>query len=131
MCTVPTSCPRRRSASSTGAGPGTGPSGCAPASPAGPDTGPGRTSMRRTMTARFDQGPWAAAGVQTVQPGVHRVPLPLPNDGLHAVNVYLLEDLDDDGGIVMIDGGWAIPEARKTRGEGLAALRRATADSRP
>ncbi|MEV8408636.1 SDR family NAD(P)-dependent oxidoreductase, partial [Streptomyces niveus] len=29
---------------------------------------------------------------QTVRPGVHRVPLPLPNDGLHAVNVYLLED---------------------------------------
>lgn len=80
------------------------------------------------MTARFDQGPWAAAGVQTVQPGVHRVPLPLPNDGLHAVNVYLLEDLDADGGIVMIDGGWAIPEARKTLEEALAAIGRDPGD---
>ncbi|MFG2025455.1 MBL fold metallo-hydrolase [Streptomyces sp. NPDC048825] len=80
------------------------------------------------MTARFDQGPWAAAGVQTVQPGVHRVPLPLPNDGLHAVNVYLLEDLADDGGLVMIDGGWAIPEARKALEEALAAIDRDLAD---
>ncbi|MFI5675582.1 MBL fold metallo-hydrolase [Streptomyces cellulosae] len=80
------------------------------------------------MTTRFDQGPWAAAGVQTVQPGVHRVPLPLPNDGLHAVNVYLLEDLADDGGLVMIDGGWAIPEARKTLEEALAAIDRDLGD---
>ncbi|MBI0293604.1 MBL fold metallo-hydrolase [Streptomyces sp. PRKS01-29] len=76
------------------------------------------------MTARFDQAPWAAAGVQTVRPGVHRVPLPLPGDGLRAVNVYLLEDLADDGGIVMIDGGWAIPEARKALEEALATIDR-------
>ncbi|MFL5998789.1 MAG: MBL fold metallo-hydrolase [Streptomyces sp.] len=80
------------------------------------------------MTARFDQGPWAAAGVQTVQPGVHRVPLPLPNDGLHAVNVYLLENLAEDDGIVMIDGGWAIPEARKALEEALAAIGRDLGD---
>ena len=80
------------------------------------------------MTARFDQGPWAAPGVQTVRPGVHRVPLPLPDDGLHAVNVYLLEDLADDGGIVMIDGGWAIPEARKALEEALASLGRDLGD---
>jgi glyoxylase-like metal-dependent hydrolase (beta-lactamase superfamily II) len=80
------------------------------------------------MTTRFDQGPWAAAGVQTVQPGVHRVPLPLPNDGLHAVNVYLLENLADDDGIVMIDGGWAIPEARKALEEALAAIGRDLGD---
>ncbi|MCX5063242.1 MBL fold metallo-hydrolase [Streptomyces sp. NBC_00201] len=80
------------------------------------------------MTARFDQGPWAQAGVQTVQPGVHRVPLPLPNDGLHAVNVYLLENLADDDGIVMIDGGWAIPEARKALEEALAAIGRDLGD---
>ncbi|MFD7923468.1 MBL fold metallo-hydrolase [Streptomyces sp. NPDC059740] len=75
------------------------------------------------MTQRFDQGPWAAAGVQTVQPGVHRVPLPLPNDGLHAVNVYLLEDLAADG-LVMIDGGWAVPEARKALEAALAVIGR-------
>ncbi len=76
------------------------------------------------MATRFDQGLWAAPGVQTVQPGVHRVPLPLPNDGLHAVNVYLLEGLADDGGLVMIDGGWAIPEARKALEEALATVGR-------
>ncbi|MFE6157320.1 MBL fold metallo-hydrolase [Streptomyces sp. NPDC056486] len=80
------------------------------------------------MTKRFDQGPWAEAGIQTVQPGVHRVPLPLPNDGLHAVNVYLLENLADDDGIVMIDGGWAIPEARKALEEALAAIGRDLGD---
>ncbi|GHB73938.1 MBL fold metallo-hydrolase [Streptomyces viridiviolaceus] len=80
------------------------------------------------MTKRFDQGSWATPGVQTVQPGVHRVPLPLPNDGLHAVNVYLLEDLAEDGGLVMIDGGWAIPEARKTLEEALSAIGRDLAD---
>ncbi|MFE4535390.1 MBL fold metallo-hydrolase [Streptomyces scopuliridis] len=80
------------------------------------------------MTTRFDQGPWAAAGVQTVRPGVHRVPLPLPNDGLHAVNVYLLEDLADDDGLVMIDGGWAIPEARKALEQALADIGRDLGD---
>ncbi|GAA3355922.1 hypothetical protein GCM10017744_020400 [Streptomyces antimycoticus] len=79
------------------------------------------------MTARFDQAPWAEAGIQTVQPGVHRVPLPLPGDGLRAVNVYLLEDLADDG-IVMIDGGWAIPEARKVLENALAAIGRDPGD---
>ncbi|MER5436261.1 MBL fold metallo-hydrolase [Streptomyces sp. NPDC002588] len=71
---------------------------------------------------------WAAAGIETVQPGVHRVPLPLPNDGLRAVNVYLLEDRTDDGGIVMIDGGWAIPEARKALEEALAVIGRDLGD---
>ncbi|MEW2626147.1 MBL fold metallo-hydrolase [Streptomyces sp. NPDC048106] len=63
-----------------------------------------------------------------MQPGVHRVPLPLPNDGLHAVNVYLLENLADDNGIVMIDGGWAIPEARKELEAAMAAIGRDLGD---
>ncbi|MEU3528740.1 MBL fold metallo-hydrolase [Streptomyces sp. NPDC038707] len=82
------------------------------------------------MTRRFDQGAWAEAGAQTILPGVHRVPLPLPNDGLHAVNVYLLEGLAEDGGLVMIDGGWAVPEARKTLEEALASLGRDLGDIR-
>jgi glyoxylase-like metal-dependent hydrolase (beta-lactamase superfamily II) len=71
------------------------------------------------MTTRFDRGQWAQAGAQTVRPGVHRVPLPLPNDGLRAVNVYVLEE---GGRLVMIDGGWAIPEARKALENALAGL---------
>jgi glyoxylase-like metal-dependent hydrolase (beta-lactamase superfamily II) len=73
------------------------------------------------MTVPFDRGRWADAAAETVRPGVHRVPLPLPNDGLRAVNVYVLEAAD---GLVMIDGGWAIPEARKALETALAGLGR-------
>jgi glyoxylase-like metal-dependent hydrolase (beta-lactamase superfamily II) len=52
---------------------------------------------------------WTEPGVFEVAPGVHRIPLPLPNDGLHTVNVYAVEDGD---GLVMIDAGWALDEAR-------------------
>jgi glyoxylase-like metal-dependent hydrolase (beta-lactamase superfamily II) len=64
-------------------------------------------------------GRWFEAVAETVRPGVHRVPLPLPNDGLRAVNVYLLEE---DDGIVMIDGGWSLPESRATLETAMAAL---------
>ena len=36
-------------------------------------------------------------------PGVFRLPLPLPGDGLRAVNVYAIEDGD---GLVLVDAGW-------------------------
>jgi len=48
---------------------------------------------------------WIGPGPETVAPGVHRIPLPLPSDGLRAVNVYAIEDGD---GLVLIDGGWAL-----------------------
>ena len=54
-------------------------------------------------------GPWTEPGTFQVAPGVHRVPLPLPNDGLRAVNVYVLET---PSGLVLIDAGRAIPESR-------------------
>jgi glyoxylase-like metal-dependent hydrolase (beta-lactamase superfamily II) len=59
-------------------------------------------------------------GVEEVARGVHRIPLPLPNDGLQAVNVYALTGAD--GGPVIIDSGWAIPEARERLQAGLATL---------
>ena len=71
------------------------------------------------MTDRAGRGQWAEAGPETVQPGVHRVPLPLPGDGLRAVNVYLLEE---DDGIVMVDGGWALPESRRELEAALSSL---------
>jgi glyoxylase-like metal-dependent hydrolase (beta-lactamase superfamily II) len=52
---------------------------------------------------------WTEPGVFEVAPGVHRIPLPLPTDGLRAVNVYAIED---GGGLVLIDSGWALDEAR-------------------
>jgi glyoxylase-like metal-dependent hydrolase (beta-lactamase superfamily II) len=71
------------------------------------------------VTERAGRGSWSDAGPETVRPGVHRVPLPLPGDGLRAVNVYLLEDGD---GIVMIDGGWALPESRRSLEDAMASL---------
>jgi glyoxylase-like metal-dependent hydrolase (beta-lactamase superfamily II) len=52
---------------------------------------------------------WTEPGAHPVADGVHRIPLPLPMDGLRAVNVYVLETAD---GLVLVDGGWAIPESR-------------------
>ncbi len=52
---------------------------------------------------------WTEPGAHPVADGIHRIPLPLPMDGLRAVNVYVLET---DDGLVLVDGGWAIPESR-------------------
>jgi glyoxylase-like metal-dependent hydrolase (beta-lactamase superfamily II) len=52
-------------------------------------------------------------------PGVHRIPLPLPNDGLRAVNVYAVEDAE---GWTLVDSGWALAEARDVLGAALAEL---------
>jgi glyoxylase-like metal-dependent hydrolase (beta-lactamase superfamily II) len=62
---------------------------------------------------------WTEPGLFTVSPGVHRVPLPLPNDGLRAVNVYVIEDGD---GLVLIDAGWALEVARRQLEAALTAL---------
>ncbi len=53
--------------------------------------------------------PWVDPGAHPVVPGVHRIPLPLPNDGLRAVNVYVVETTD---GLVCVDSGWSIPESK-------------------
>lgn len=68
---------------------------------------------------------WTAPGVEQVAPGVHRVPLPLPQDGLRAVNVYVLETAD---GLVLIDAGWAIPRSRALLESALATLEATPAD---
>jgi glyoxylase-like metal-dependent hydrolase (beta-lactamase superfamily II) len=68
---------------------------------------------------------WVEAGAHAVAPGVHRVPLPLPNDGLQAVNVYVVEAPD---GLVLVDSGWALTEAREQLEKALAALGYGLAD---
>ena len=71
---------------------------------------------------------WTASGAWPVADGIHRIPLPLPMDGLKAINVYVVEAAD---GLVLIDGGWAIPEARelldrclRSIGSGFGDIRR-------
>lgn len=77
---------------------------------------------------RESRDAWTAPGPETVAPGVHRIALPLPMDGLRAVNVYVIEDGE---GLVLIDGGWAIDVSRAQLerslgelGHGLRAIRR-------
>lgn len=78
--------------------------------------------------ARPARDAWVNSGPETIAPGIHRIPLPLPMDGLRAVNVYAIED---DDGLVLIDGGWAIDEslvelerALRSIGAGLGDIRR-------
>ena len=52
---------------------------------------------------------WTAEGAWQVAEGIHRIPLPLPMDGLKAINVYVITT---DDGLVLIDGGWSIEIAR-------------------
>jgi glyoxylase-like metal-dependent hydrolase (beta-lactamase superfamily II) len=53
---------------------------------------------------------WTEPGAFAVSEGVYRIPLPLPNDGLRAVNVYAIQT---SSGLLLIDGGWALEESRR------------------
>ena len=75
--------------------------------------------MSERVIDRAGRGEWTEPGAFEVAPGVHRLPLPLPMDGLRAVNVYVIET---DDGLVLVDGGWAIPESRKVFDAGLRLL---------
>jgi glyoxylase-like metal-dependent hydrolase (beta-lactamase superfamily II) len=66
-----------------------------------------------------DRHAWIEEGAHAVAPGVHRIPLPLPSDGLRAVNVYAIEA---DSGLVLIDSGWALAGARDQLERSLAAI---------
>jgi len=62
---------------------------------------------------------WTAAGVFRCAPDVYRIPLPLPNDGLRAVNVYAVAD---GAGWTLVDSGWALAEARELLAAALGEL---------
>lgn len=62
---------------------------------------------------------WAEAGVYRVTDEVFRIPLPLPQDGLQAVNVYVLVG---DRGLTLIDAGWDVPQARVLLQQGIEAI---------
>lgn len=71
------------------------------------------------MGEQPDRHAWLEPGVFEVAPGVHRIPLPLPMDGLRAVNVYAVET---GGGLVMIDSGWALEVAERQLEQALGTL---------
>ncbi len=62
---------------------------------------------------------WKQPGAFEDAPGVHRIPLPIQEVGLDAVNVYAIPDGDQ---VVLIDGGQAIPEAEDLLARGLRQI---------
>lgn len=62
---------------------------------------------------------WWEEGVEQITEAVFRMPLPLPGDGLRAVNVYAIRHSQ---GIVLIDSGWPTPEARDSLSTALGRI---------
>lgn len=66
-----------------------------------------------------DRNAWIEPGAFPVAEGVFRIPLPLPTDGLRAVNVYAITH---DDGLLLIDAGWALDVSRRVLVESLASI---------
>lgn len=62
---------------------------------------------------------WTEPGAYPVGAGVYRIPLPLPQDGLRAVNVYAIADGEQ---VVLIDSGWALAESVELLTRALAGI---------
>ena len=69
--------------------------------------------------ATADRYAWTEPGVEDLGGGVYRIPLPLPLDGLRAVNVYAIAD---PGGVDLIDAGIALVPAREQLTAGLRQI---------
>jgi glyoxylase-like metal-dependent hydrolase (beta-lactamase superfamily II) len=74
-----------------------------------------------------DRHAWEQAGAFEVVPGVHRIPLPLPSDHLKAVNVYAISEGER---IVLIDGGWNVPNSLAALEHGLSLIDHRLSDIR-
>jgi glyoxylase-like metal-dependent hydrolase (beta-lactamase superfamily II) len=68
---------------------------------------------------------WTEPGAFEVVPGVYRIPLPLPNDGLRAVNVYAIHSGRD---LTLVDAGWALAESEQRLKTALSTLDAGLAD---
>jgi glyoxylase-like metal-dependent hydrolase (beta-lactamase superfamily II) len=75
------------------------------------------TSFR--VTEDDPSRPWTVEGVYQIADDVYRVPLPMPNDQLKAVNVYVIADAET---VTLIDSGVATSEARQVLEHALEAL---------
>src|SRR6266705_758070 len=72
--------------------------------------------MSRAAAGRYA---WIEPAVEDLGRGIYRIPLPLPLDGLKAVNVYAITD---PGGVDLIDAGIAMVAARERLTEALRQL---------
>ncbi|HST67910.1 MAG TPA: MBL fold metallo-hydrolase [Mycobacteriales bacterium] len=68
---------------------------------------------------------WQEPGAHEVADGIFRVPLPLPMDGLRAVNVYAVTH---GSAVTMIDAGWAVEESRTQLEQSLKRIDLGLAD---
>jgi glyoxylase-like metal-dependent hydrolase (beta-lactamase superfamily II) len=69
--------------------------------------------------ARDDRHAWAESGVEDLGGGLYRIPLPLPNDALTAVNVYAITG---EHGVDLVDAGMALDLARDRLAGALGGL---------
>ena len=69
--------------------------------------------------AKDDRHAWAEPGVEDLGGGLYRIPLPLPDDGLTAVNVYAIAG---EHGVDLVDAGMALDQARDRLAEALGQL---------
>ena len=69
--------------------------------------------------AEDDRHAWAEPAVEDLGGGLHRIPLPLPNDGLTAVNVYAITG---EHGVDLVDAGMALDQARERLSAALGQL---------
>lgn len=79
----------------------------------------GAPDRLRVYEAPDPERAWSAPGVYAVAPSVFRIPLELPDEGLHSVNVYALPGPD---GVTLIDPGQAMPGTNDRLGEALSLL---------
>jgi glyoxylase-like metal-dependent hydrolase (beta-lactamase superfamily II) len=67
----------------------------------------------------IDRTSWVEPGIFEVADGVYRIPLPLPQDGLRAVNAYAVLE---PGGVTLIDSGWALLESERRLVDALGVV---------
>jgi glyoxylase-like metal-dependent hydrolase (beta-lactamase superfamily II) len=83
-----------------------------------------------TVTGALQKELWATGGfppVERVAPGLWSIPVPMPDNPLRYVLVYVLE-LDD--GVALIDAGWNTDEAWSALNDGLRVAGGSVADVR-
>ncbi|OAH63943.1 MBL fold metallo-hydrolase [Dietzia cinnamea] len=68
------------------------------------------------MTTTTD---WTEIGCHPVAERIHRIPLPMPGDGLRAINVYVVEGPD---GVSLVDAGWNVPGNLEILRAGLRSI---------
>jgi glyoxylase-like metal-dependent hydrolase (beta-lactamase superfamily II) len=79
----------------------------------------GESGLPVSGEGQNDRHAWAATEAEDLGDGLYRIPLPLPGDALHAVNVYAIVGPD---GVDLIDSGMALVQAREKLTAAMARL---------